>query len=110
MVSNRKVNPVEAYLQVMHTFPPINTHAIATVTLADLRPRGLSQGTLAAALGRSQATISRWEKGIDTDGIGPEDISTMSVLFGREATEIVLAAINTKRNPPQKIRLEEEDN
>ena len=94
----------------MPTSPPINAQLAQTATLADLRPRKITQELLAQALGKRQSTISRWENGIDTDGISPDDIAIMSTLFNREAGEIVLAAINTKNNPPKKEGRQQETN
>lgn len=104
MNADKKVKLIRTYLQQMFTHPPLNPHTVENVTLADLRPRGISQEMVADALKtgeaksekRDRATISNWERGIGVDRIRPSEIVKLAILFKRDIVEIHAAIENSK--------------
>jgi len=104
MDTEKKVKLIRTYLQQMFTHPPLNQNTVDNVTLADLRPRGISQQMVADALKtgeaksekRDPATISNWERGIGVDRIRPSEIVKMAILFKRDIVEIHAAIENSK--------------
>lgn len=104
MDAKKKVKLIQTYLESMFTHTPLNPHTVEKVTLADLRPRGISQEMVAEALKtgeakhekRDRATISNWERGIGVDRIRPSEIVKLAILFKRDIVEIHAAIANTR--------------
>lgn len=95
------VKLIHLLLEAMLEAPPLNPQTIDKVTLLDLRPRGITQSDVAKYLGnRGRTTISRWESGIGVDGIKPQEIQKLAILYGRNPVEI-LAAIDNTRLPTE---------